>query len=487
MIDGTIDSWVQSLTEESMPIFSGTVGAVTGQINSSSSSAADVAQSVLQDASLTSRLLKLANSFTFNPSGREISTVSRAVMILGFEQVKSLTLSLVLIDSLASGVQRQRLTSEMADAFHAAMQAEALAKSSKIKKPENVFVASLLSRIGNMAFWAFATEEQSQKLDQLLMVEDIDELEAERKVLGFSLRDLTKSLGESWNLGSALSSFVSGETSKENQLISEGQKLAKAAKKGWQSDEAKQSIESIARALNQPYLDIQEIVLGTAKQAQKITRIYGGNEASKQIPQANVIETLNDEPQIETIIENEIAEEITAPNKGIEPNPQLQLTIMQDIASAIEEKPSLNIVLEMVLEGIHRGVGMDRCFFAILAPDRKKMMCKYALGTDNDRLCKELLIPLTSDENLLSKSINEKKAMHIDPATKLSLIPQQILSLIGPPPYLIMPAIVKGKVIGLFMADRNESKREIFPHDFIAFQQLCQQANMGMTFLTSKG
>jgi HD-like signal output (HDOD) protein len=487
MTEGTIDSWVQSLTEESMPIFSGTVGAVTGQINSSSSSASDVAHSVLQDAALTSRLLKLANSFTFNPSGREISTVSRAVMILGFEQVKSLTLSLVLIDSLVSGVQRQRLTSEMADAFHAAMQAEALAKSSKIKKPENVFVASLLSRIGNMAFWAFASEEQSQKLDHLLSVDNIDEQEAERKVLGFSLRDLTKSLGESWNLGSALSSFISGETSQENQLILEGQKLAKAAKKGWKSDEAKQSIESIARSLNQPYLDIQEIVLGTAKQAQKITRIYGGKEASKQIPQPNSIENLDEETEIETIIENEIPEVKAVSNKGIEPDPQLQLTIMQDIASAIEERPSLNIILEMVLEGIHRGVGMDRCFFAILAPDRKKMMCKYALGTDNERLCKELLIPLTSEENLLSKSIIEKKAMYLEPTTKISLIPEQVQALIGPPPYLIMPAIVKGKVIGLFMADRNESKREIFPNDFIAFQQLCQQANMGMTFLTSKG
>lgn len=485
-VEGTLDNWVQSLTEEGMPIFSGTVGDVTGKINSSSSSAADVAQSVLQDASLTSRLLKLANSFTFNPSGREISTVSRAVMILGFEQVKSLTLSLVLIDALDNGVQRERLITEMADAFHAAMQAEALAKENKVKKPENIFLASLLSRIGNMAFWAFANEEQAQQLDSLLAIDGIDEEEAERRVLGFSLHDLTKNLGETWSLGSSLSSYLSGESSKENTVIKEGQQIAKAARKGWESNEAKQAIEDIAKTFNQSYFEVQEIVIDTAKEAQKVTRIYGSPSASKKIPQAEDVELINEndlEPEIE-VTEQKPETQVTTP--VVEANPQLQLTIMQDIANAIEEKPSLNIILEMVLEGIHRGVGMDRCLFAILAPDRKKMMCKYALGTDNKRLCEELLIPLTLENNLFLQAITEKKAMHIDKSSNLSLIPQQVLTLIGSPPYLVMPAIVKGKVIGVFMADRNESKRQIESNDFIAFQQLCQQANMGMTFLTTK-
>ncbi len=483
--DSAMDQWVKSLTEESMPIFSGTVGEVTSAVNSSSSSAADVAQTVLQDAALTSRLLKLANSFTFNPLGHDISTVSRAVMILGFEQVKALTLSLVLIDSLSGGVQRARLTTEMADAFHAAMQAEALAKENKVKKPENVFVASLLSRVGNMAVWAFATDEQAEQLDQLLRIEGVDEAKAERKVLGFSLHDLTKNLSQTWSLGESLNSFLAGEAKDENQFIALGQTLAKTAKGGWDSKEAKGSIEHVARTLNKPYLDVQDTVFDTAKQAKKITRVYGSVSASNQIPQADdindAVELVNDES-----IDTEIEELVETPT-GVQADPQLQLTIMQDIASAIEERPSLNIILEMVLEGIHRGVDMDRCFFAILSPDRKKMTCKYALGTNNKQLCQELVIPLSGNGNVFFKSVTEKKALHIDDSHKLTGIPQEVLTLVGTPDYLIMPAIVKGRVIGLFMADRNESKREVGSQDFIAFQQFCQQANMGMTFLTTKG
>jgi len=50
-----------------------------------------------------------------------------------------------------------------------------------------------------------------------------------------------------------------------------------------------------------------------------------------------------------------------------------------------------------------------------------------------------------------------------------------------------MPTIVIGKVIGVFMADRNASERVIKSKDFLSFQQFCQQANMGLSFLSMQG
>jgi hypothetical protein len=47
-----------------------------------------------------------------------------------------------------------------------------------------------------------------------------------------------------------------------------------------------------------------------------------------------------------------------------------------------------------------------------------------------------------------------------------------------------MPVIVRSKVISIFLADRNASSQNIEEKDFIAFQQFCQQANMGLSFLT---
>jgi hypothetical protein len=52
---------------------------------------------------------------------------------------------------------------------------------------------------------------------------------------------------------------------------------------------------------------------------------------------------------------------------------------------------------------------------------------------------------------------------------------------------MVMPAIVKNKVIGIFFADRNASGRPLTESDFLAFQQFCQQANMGLTILAMQG
>ena len=37
------------------------------------------------------------------------------------------------------------------------------------------------------------------------------------------------------------------------------------------------------------------------------------------------------------------------------------------------------------------------------------------------------------------------------------------------------------------MADRHQTQREISQQEFIAFQQFCQQTNMGISFLAIQG
>ena len=61
-------------------------------------------------------------------------------------------------------------------------------------------------------------------------------------------------------------------------------------------------------------------------------------------------------------------------------DPLLQLKILRDLAILLSGNPSLNEVLQLVLEGIYRGLGMSRAVFALLTPDRRRMAGKVALG-----------------------------------------------------------------------------------------------------------
>ncbi|NQY26179.1 MAG: HDOD domain-containing protein [Piscirickettsiaceae bacterium] len=488
-----VTNWIEQLSDEDMPGFAGTVMGVTTAVNDQDTSAADVAQIILRDPSLTSRLLKMANSFFYNPNGQEMSTVSRAVMILGFDKVRALTLSLVLVDSLSNGKHREKLTEEIAQSFHAAVQAQELAKKINCKKPENIFVATLLSRLGNMAFWAFAGDKADALL-KLVEAGEMTEQKAEKEVLGFSLKELTQGLSQSWGLGDLLDDSLSDKKKNDPDimLVNLGGELAQASKSGWDSEETQRVIDEIAKKLDIKSDDVTEIAHTNAKQAKIITKMYGVTAASKQIPQAqyNLIDdeeyTQGDEDLIDVSdIELQKQDVILYP----EPDAQVQLSILNDIVQTIEESPSINIILEMVLEGIHRGVGMDRSLFAILSKDRKTLICKYALGTDNEKLCEEFKIDVSLSSNIFHKVIKTKKVAHIsaDPSKINGTLTRDVFKLLGPPPYLIMPTIVRGKVIGMFLADRNASKRVINEKDLLVFQQFCQQANMGLTFLSMQG
>lgn len=481
-----VQNWIKQLSEKDMPVFSGTVAEVSAVVNSDDTSASDVAHVVLRDASLTGRVLKAVNSFHFNPTSQPINTVSRAVMVMGFDQVRVLTLSMILVDNLSRGKQRQKLIDEMASAFHAATQAQEFARINKVGDPEDLFVATLLSRLGKMAFWAFADEQAEQLLEKI--EEGVPELQAERDVLGFELRELTKALSQEWHLGEVVNEYLHGRIDKNRAAcINAGLSLADAARHGWDSEDAERVIVELANQFDLDADELTDSVLKNAIKAREVTELYGSKAASEFIPVPETVPADSTEGA-ETVTEEPLA---VAEPEIIYPQPDIhyQMTVMQEISATVQERPSIGIILEMVLEGIYRGVGTDRAMFAILNPERTHLNCKYLLGVDAEKLRSQLHIDVRRDENVFHQIIKAQKPRLLpgDPKQFGGTLSRETLSLLGKPPYMVMPAIVKNKVIGVFMADRNASGRPLTETDFLAFQQFCQQANMGLTILAMQG
>jgi len=491
-----VEHWIKQLTEKDMPVFSGTVTDVTDSVNSDSSSASDVAHTILKDASLTGRLLKMANSLYFNPGRYTITTVTRAVMVLGFDQIRVLALSLILIDTLENDVNRKKMAEEMAEAFHAAVQAEGLARLTEMETPENIFVATLLSRLGNLAFWAFSGKK-GQELQLLLDEGQLTASQAESKVLGFSLTELTKGLSKAWSLGELLEDSFKDSLNDEPEvkLIHLGKRLAEASKEGWDSQQAEQVIGEVSQKLDMKVDDIESYVHSIAKQAKAITKDYGIIEASKHIPQASIpIEVKGDEDSLSlqsNESQREQAELEVVMQEDIDERDEkliLQHDLLAEISDAIHEKPSINVIIEMVLEGILRGIDMDRSIFAIISKDHKTLICKYALGKDASELAKLFKIDVSTKTNVFNKVITTHRGSLIpsNPKEINGTINKNTLDSLGLPPYLIMPAVVKDKVIGVFIADRHVSKQQVDKKDFLVFQQFCEKASVGLTFLTKQ-
>ncbi len=475
-----LSGWVQKLGESGMPVFAHTARDISLVSDSSNSGAAELSRVVLQDAAMTAKLLRVANSPIFNPMGISISTVSRAVVVLGFQEVRGICLSIAVVESILKGKQKQHVVEEMARSFHAAVQARSFARKRKDTSPEEVFIATLLFHLGDMAFWAFAGEA-AQKMDSAIQQRPDERAEKlQSDVLGFRFRDLTLGLSKEWKLGRLLDQSLEGKSDKNPRAgnVSLGYDLAMAAEKGWDAPAVSRLVERVAENLYLPVEDVEKLVKANAEEAANTAAFYGADKASDLIP-------VPGEKKGARATDSGAAVEVT---EFPEPDPTLQLGILRELSELMESRPDFNSVLEMVLEGMYRGVGMDRTLFALRTPDHQLLVGRYALGAGNEQLRSKFQFETVEGKtNLFSRVIESKQAVWVgagDNPEIEQLVTPQIQELTQGVGFFITPIEIHGKVIGIFYADRQPSCRPLDKDSFSSFKHFAQQGNLALAYLS---
>jgi HD-like signal output (HDOD) protein len=470
-----LDEWVNRLTKENMPLFARTVQNVAGTAGRDDSSFAELAWSILQDPALTAQILKVCNSVYYNPSGERINTVSRAVMRLGFETIKEMCLSIALVETMVIGMHREKVAEEISRAFHAAVQSKALASGRKFVNPEEVFIAALLLRIGHIGFWCFAGEVGNQL--ELAMKDAEQEGQAEIEVLGFKLDWLTKRLSEEWKLSRFMGSVMHDR--KANDLVARcvrlGHSIAQCAEKGWETPQIKKTIREVQDFLNVSEKEATAAVHESARIAAGITECYGAKLSSRLIPSPDG--RVKKVEQVE-----QIAPEYPKTDH------QVQMASVRDLSMlVINKKGDINTVLSILLEGIYRGIGMDRVIFALLTPDRGNLKGKYGLGWPSESFIEEFQLRLDgSNPNIFGYVLKNPEPNWVtdEPSHEIrALLTKEIYQFIGRDPFFIMPISVKGVAIGIVYADRNLSGRDLDEESFESFGFFGQQAHMALSAL----
>lgn len=106
---------------------------------------------VLSDVALTQRVLRLANSVSYRPAnGVAVTTVSKAIMLLGFETVRTCALAMLLIDRLGNRDQAERLRTELGQAMVASVVARRLARETLFVPDEEAAIAALFRNLGRV-------------------------------------------------------------------------------------------------------------------------------------------------------------------------------------------------------------------------------------------------------------------------------------------------------------------------------------------------
>lgn len=470
-----LEEWVRRISEEDMPVFAQTARQVAGLSAKDSTSIGELARVVLIDSAMTARVLRLANSVYYNPSIKRISTVSRAIVMLGFDTVRAIALSVAMIDTLLSGKRHDRVLREMACAFHAAVQARALAGKLGDSLVEEVFIAALLKRLGALAFWCFPHGLEAT-MDAALASESCGE-RAERGVLGFSFNDLTLALNREWRLSNLLGQLLDGHHASQLRVkvIDLAWRIAfGAAQSGWDSASVEESLGFLANLAHCARQEAVDLIHAAARDAVRMAADYGAEAAARRIPLPLPSGELR--PRIELPPER--------PGEA-----EFQLRILRELSAMLAERVEINALLGMVLEGIYRGVDVDRAVLALLTASDTRLKVRHALGEEAARLTRCFDFALDDEHRGFVPLLLGGVPAHLTRASPLwrAVMTAPVLSCLGEVEFLAFPLVVGGRPRGLFYADRSKSGRPFLERDFEAFRHFCEQAVIGLVVAGMRG
>jgi HD-like signal output (HDOD) protein len=168
--------------------------------------AEDLRKVISMDQALTSQILKISNSAMFGMM-REVTTLTQAIMTLGFSTIKSVVIASSAKNLYHRGTVglQERLIWE--HAFVSAIASRAFAKSLRFPRYEEAFIGGLLHDIGKSVLGIKFPERYSALLRQVYNEHSVG-LHLELDTFGFDHAMVGEALISQWNLAMSLQSAV---------------------------------------------------------------------------------------------------------------------------------------------------------------------------------------------------------------------------------------------------------------------------------------
>jgi HD-like signal output (HDOD) protein len=157
---------------------------------------------VLGDVALSNKLLRMINTaFYSSVGGGNISSLQRAVALMGFQPVGMLANSLTLFERLPKGPNGERVRQVFSRALMAAMIANQLCPVRRLE--ESAYISAMFQNLGTMLAWMHfppeATEVENLVKERGDEVDEASALQAaSRQVLGMGYDDLALEVTRQW-------------------------------------------------------------------------------------------------------------------------------------------------------------------------------------------------------------------------------------------------------------------------------------------------
>ncbi|HSC74958.1 MAG TPA: HDOD domain-containing protein [Pseudomonadales bacterium] len=382
-------------------------------------------QAVLHDERVIERVLRVANHHAGHQAVGTITTLGRAIALLGLGQVRNICITARLMETLLrdrshTTEEQERWLAELALALHMAMQARQLMQDCDAELRETVYLSALMQGLGE-------------------------------------------------NIHAAMPHC--------QIAISHASNFCHAAKDSWQSDATLEAISHIATFTGTSNSAAERRLRLCCHQTAELAVLYGAGQLIHFLPHSySHLCPVSNQP-------------VQAPPRAAADRPDLalQLHLLHELASVAIEKPDFDLVLHTALEGIQRGLQMDRSLVCLVEADGQQLVPRFALGRDSDMWISHFSMPLTNIENVFShvmeRGISYWVGSNQMPLTHHLCTPRMLHTTCASECF-IAPLQFGSHVIGVLYADRYASRRAFTEEDYRSFRhfalQVCMCLQMAM-------
>ncbi|HEX2604076.1 MAG TPA: HDOD domain-containing protein [Oxalicibacterium sp.] len=468
-----------------LPALGSSIARVVQLASSDDEAVRELAYYVLSDVALSQKILRLSNIVYYRTaSGKQVTTISKAIFVLGFDVVKTTALAMILVEGL-SGKRARSVRAELQQALCASIVGREMARRSHYKDAEEAAVAALFKNIGRLLVAAYDPD----LYDEIAVLVDSGrhtQFQASMQVLGCSFDMLSEAVLQEWQIPEtiihALSAPPGGELKPARsrqewvqQVAAFGMAAATVVPRmhGPNAEMAcRPLLNRYGSALNLNYETLEKMFARVEQETMILMdagAVQAGIEEHEPEPSHAVLDVLK---EVMLAGSEEPAADVQARHASGKPRNAREL-LLAGIQDATEMMASgrcrTNDLIMLALETLYKGMGFRFAAVCMKDVQRDQYRARVALGGAGIEWQSRFVCPaqssrdifhlaLENDADLMISDVGDPKISVLIPAWHRALLPDAAS-------FILLPLIVQKKPIGFFYADRTQAAHEGVPPD----------------------
>jgi len=488
------------------PALSSSVTAINRITASESESVGKLSDLILRDFSLTNKLLRVVNSAHYRPTGSSISTISRAVIVLGFDAVRNIAITVLLFEHLHDKANAAQLKEEFLRACLAGLLARDIGARLRLRELEQAYICAVFHNLGRLVSQYYFPEE-SEDIRRVMKETGCRDDLAAQQVLGLSFEDLGIGLAEAWGfppvIVGSMRKVAEGTVRRPDTLEGRLRALSGCANElcdavaslpARERDRVIRHIASrFADAVPMTEDKVRESLASSIEELADLAQVI-----QVRLPATRIGRQLDhfihategaappedDAPLPGQLRERSQAEDAGAPAGAAASRLDAQAILtagIQDITSALLEGLKLNDVLRIILETVYRAMGFKHVLLCIRDARGNTMTGRFGFGPDIDRLIRSVRFSLaTQPDNVFNVATAKGVDIlisDVDDPQIAGRIPAWYRQALASQTFVLFPLTLKNTPVALIYADKDRAGDIVIAeHELALLRTLRNQA-----------